>query len=168
MKGVRFKQLVVIKNLHKSKGRSSVWLCQCDCGSLLEATRKILKEGKRTRCDKCKKEQGHPNKTHGMSRAENSNYGRWRSIKQRTTDPKRPAFKNYGGRGIYMVKEWLSDFSKFDAYIKTLEHYGKTGYELDRKDNNGNYEPGNLRWVTKSINCQNRRERIRNEQGQFI
>lgn len=51
----------------------------------------------------------------------------------------------YGGRGITMCSEWKDDFYSFLDYIgkkPTLKH------SLDRIDNNGNYEPGNVKWST--------------------
>jgi len=62
-------------------------------------------------------------------------------------------YKNYGGRGISICKEWY-DFKNF--YDDMIVGY-ETGLELDRENNNGNYEKSNCRWVTPKVNARNRR-----------
>lgn len=80
-------------------------------------------------------------------------YSRWSNIKARCYNPNHKDYKNYGGRGIIMCEQW-KDYNTFvdwhiDNYIE--------GYEIDRVDNNGNYEPSNCRFVTKTENLNNKR-----------
>jgi hypothetical protein len=89
---------------------------------------------------------------------------KWTSIKQRLDNPNHVSHKNYGGRGIDMCAEWRQDFSKFIEHISELTHYMETGYSLDRIDNDGNYEPGNVRWATHSEQQLNRRDSKMNRQ----
>lgn len=71
------------------------------------------------------------------------------AILQRCNNPKNPWFKNYGGRGIKCL---LGKTSK-EVYLELLKIKGyKKGLQLDRINNDGNYEHGNLRWVTSSEN----------------
>jgi 5-methylcytosine-specific restriction endonuclease McrA len=79
----------------------------------------------------------------------------WRSMKRRITNPKSSRYHRYGGRGITIFPEWLNSFQKFKTYI--IENLGDRpdGYSLDRINNDGNYEPGNLRWATAEIQKQN-------------
>lgn len=73
---------------------------------------------------------------------------------QRSTNPKAAHYHNYGARGIQVCAEWR-DFKKFHQWAITSGW--AEGLELDRKDNNGNYEPDNCRWVTHSVNNLNKR-----------
>ncbi|MBQ7705889.1 MAG: hypothetical protein IJT73_10795 [Selenomonadaceae bacterium] len=68
--------------------------------------------------------------------------------------------KNYGGRGITVYPAWIDDFQAFYDYVSKLEHFGETGYTLDRIDNDGNYEPDNLRWADAKTQQRNTRKNV--------
>ena len=76
---------------------------------------------------------------------------------QRCTNPNQIRFKDYGGRGIKVCDEWLNSFEAFYDHVSQLPHFGEEGYSLDRINNNGNYEPGNVRWATAAEQVKNRR-----------
>ena len=79
----------------------------------------------------------------------------WRGMKHRCNSVVSPAYYNYGGRGITVCKEWQDDPTEF---IKWAEQNGwRLGLEIDRIDNNGNYSPGNCRFVTRFNSAQNKR-----------
>ncbi len=78
----------------------------------------------------------------------------WTNMKQRCTNPKNPAYHNYGGRGITVCDRWLHSFS---AFLADMGRRPTKAHEIDRIDNESGYAPYNCRWVTVKENCRNRR-----------
>lgn len=137
---------------------------KCRCGKLFVSTATKVKTGHTTSCG-CYRDMkvSEVNIIHGMS-----NHWlrfKWSSIKGRIFNPHVKVYKNYGGRGITMFPPWIHDFVAFHNYVITLPDCGKAGYSLDRIDNNGNYEPGNLRWTTMNVQTRNRRKLPANTSG---
>lgn len=93
---------------------------------------------------------------HGMSRT--PEYAAWASAKHRCCNDKSDKWIHYGGRGIKMCKEWRDDFLAFYLHIGPKPK-PFSEYSLDRLDNEGNYEPGNVRWATVEEQHENRRPR---------
>ena len=91
-------------------------------------------------------------KTHGLSNS--PIYNAWINMKQRCTNPNYRGYSDYGGRGIKVCQPWLTSFEDFN---EDMGSSWQPGLELDRIDVNGNYEPGNCRWVTKSKQNRNKR-----------
>lgn len=79
---------------------------------------------------------------------------KWQSIKTRCEDPTFRAYGRYGGRGIKLSDEF-QDPRVFVEYVRSLPNASRD-LQLDRIDNSRGYERGNLRWVTSSVNCNNR------------
>ena len=80
-------------------------------------------------------------------------YHIWKSLKQRCNNSKHPAYHNYGGRGITYTDEWES----FEGFYNWAKDYYQYGLDLDRIDNNKNYEPNNCRFISRRTNVNNRR-----------
>lgn len=76
------------------------------------------------------------------------------AMKQRCLNPNNPSYRYYGARGIKICDRWLESYNNFE---NDMGLPSELSLELDRIDNNGNYEPSNCRWVTKEINLKNRR-----------
>lgn len=89
-----------------------------------------------------------------MSRSRSPEFLAWKGMIARCHNPKYAAYADYGGRGIAVCPEWRASFEAF------LHHAGRKpspALELDRIDNDRGYEPGNVRWTTRSENDRNRR-----------
>jgi hypothetical protein len=79
----------------------------------------------------------------------------WRLMIRRCESPKDTSFKDYGGRGIKICERW-HNFDNFYADMGVQP----VGMQIDRIDNNGNYEPGNVRWVTPPQQTRNKRNNV--------
>ena len=84
-------------------------------------------------------------------------YRTWQGMKQRCFQQTHKSFKHYGGRGITVCEEWKNSFQAFYEYVSQLPHFGEKGYSIDRINNEGNYEPGNVKWSTQKEQISNRR-----------
>jgi len=89
-----------------------------------------------------------------LSKNKSPVYVVWNSMKQRILDKNLPDYKYYGDRGIKICKDWLNDFWSFHDWC--LNNGYKKGLQIDRIDNDGNYEPSNCRFITAARNVQNR------------
>lgn len=155
--GMRFGKLVVTSFSH-SKNNKRYWNCICDCGNTTKVKTSDLRSGNTQSCG-CKRAETIKAvcSVHGLTHKKP--YNIWATIKQRCCNENCCDYPNYGGRGIVMHTEWLCSFKSFFDYVSALPHYGEPGYSLDRIDNDGNYEPGNVRWATIKEQNNNRRKR---------
>ena len=87
---------------------------------------------------------------HGLSKTKE--YRVWCGIKARCLNKNNPAYKYYGGRGIKICDEWINAYTTF---YKDMGSRPFPDAVIDRIDNNGNYEPGNCRWITQAENMRN-------------
>jgi hypothetical protein len=159
LSGRRFGRLTALRYSHSDDDGRALWLCRCDCGEPATVRGKDL--GKQTSCGCQKREHVRALKfKHGQRWT--ALYTCWLNMNDRCRNPKNRQYKDYGGRRIKVCGEWEPSFSAFSAYI--LAHLGERppGMTLDRIDNDGNYEPGNVRWATRSMQRRNQRRMILN------
>lgn len=82
----------------------------------------------------------------------------WCNMKSRCTGKAGSQFDDWGGRGIRVCDEWMDDFDAFFAHIGLRP---SPRHSIDRyPDNDGNYEPGNVRWATRDQQMGNKRDNI--------
>lgn len=153
----RFGRLTALGPVGHDKKKSVLWFCRCDCGnSTVTATGRLI-FGNVQSCGCLQKERAATaNRTHGKTGS--SVYKTWTGIIQRCTNTNYEKYKLWGGRGISVCDEWRCSFEVFHDYVSKLPNYGEKGYTLDRVDNDGNYEPGNVRWATATEQQCNRRD----------
>lgn len=107
-------------------------------------------------------DKGQNYKRHGLSYIKE--YDTFLNMRSRCYKKNSPSYKNYGLRGIKICDKWLNNPKLFIDYVQSLPDYGTNNYSLDRIDNDGNYEPGNLRWASKYTQIINRRVYYKNIQ----
>lgn len=161
LQGQTFGRLKVIKESKKIKGRIA-WVCLCVCGNYTQVATKELRNGNKTNCG-CLNKTG--NYKHGYNCIGNIHplYKVWIGIKKRCYDKNFKQFKDYGGRGISICDKWLNDPKEFIEW--GLANGYRKGLDIDRINNDGEYSPENCRFVTRSINCVNKRKQKNNTSG---
>lgn len=125
--------------------------CRCDCGTVKLVHTAYLVNGRSKSCGCYRAERtaecNRQRADHGLSKHEH--WHRWSNMLERCENPQNPKYPRYGGRGIAICEEW-HDVRNFIAYLETELGPCPPGYSLDRVDNDGNYEPGNMRWASTS------------------
>lgn len=147
--GSRFGKWTVVA-FYDMRGEYSRWVCRCDCGNEGVVFRCNLRTGHSYGCSECaaKRRTKHG---HCRNRTWTRTYSIWHSMMGRCYIPSATGFPNYGGRGIRVCERW-HDYKNFLADMGECP----PGYQIDRIDNDGDYEPANCRWVTHAENQRNR------------
>jgi len=142
-----------------SKARK-FWLCKCACGRTAEVREEQLRAGTSKQCMSCRSMaiRKRPARTLHIP---NELYHRLsmkaRAAIGRCVDPQHVQYDDYGRRGIQVYAEWVRDPCAFILYLHSLPGCEDETLVLDREDNDGHYEPGNLRFVTHYVSTHNTR-----------
>lgn len=160
--GMRYGQLVVVDVLASVNSCKRV-LCLCDCGNYRSVFVSNLTQGTAVNCGcTLAVNKSLPKIKHGQAggsgKTMSKEYACWCNARSRCFNPNMNGYENYGGRGITMCEEWRHSFEAFFAYVGPKP---SPMHSIDRIDNDGNYEPGNVRWATASEQINNRRKRKR-------
>lgn len=132
-----------------SRHKKVLWNLRCGCGKEFSAVAAQVKSGKTSSCG-CLRSRGNPK--HGLR--SHVLYSTWCNMKARCDNPKHPQYADYGGRGISYCSEW----AEFPAFLADVGERPFDGASLDRIDNDGNYEPSNVRWADRRTQRVNSRQ----------
>lgn len=151
--GQRFGRLTVLAPTEKRHNRSVIWLCQCDCGKVVEVNGNYMRNGDTRSCgclhDEAAAERGRANKVHGGCR--DRLHRIWTGMLTRCRNPNHPEFHRYGGRGIKVCRSWEHSYQAFKdwAYSHGYDDQAPRGVcTIDRIDVDGDYCPENCRFVS--------------------
>lgn len=157
LSGKRYGYLTVIERVedreYKGGRKKTQYLCLCDCGNTTFATGECLRCGSTKSCG-C--HRGDPLIRYSMKHGKRHEriYSIYCDMKKRCYNNKCSGYKNYGGKGVTICKEWLDDFNSF--YRWSMEHGYDETLTIDRIDSSGNYEPTNCQWITRAENTSRR------------
>ena len=158
--GDQYGRFQVIEEVSGSSPRK--FRCHCQCGTEVVVHLASLVSGRSQSCgclhtEILARDITARNHRHGM--ANHPLYATWYTMVRRCTSPASASYRQYGGRGIAVCPEWL-DVRTFLSWVDANLGPRPVGHSLDRIDNNGNYEPGNVRWASGKEQNANRRRPV--------
>jgi hypothetical protein len=147
--GKTFNFLTVLEDLPNIRGKIRIVEAECKCGSVKKYRLANLRSNHTKACG-CLYIKHNKSKT--------PEFKAWDSLKARCLNTRHKQYKDYGGRGISIHPEFLGE-NGFINFFKEVGERPSRFHSIDRENNNGNYEPGNLRWATKKEQSLNQRTR---------
>ena len=154
--GRTFSRLTLVAFAER-RGKSNYGLFLCSCGEEHVAEFSAVACGRTRSCGCLAGEasvlSGKRNATHGMSKT--VEFAAWGKMLARCSNPRDNSFKYYGARGISVCARWRE---KFENFFEDMGPRPSSEHSLDRINVNGNYEPSNCRWATKSEQARNTRD----------
>lgn len=148
MFGQRFHRLTVM-GYERFFGDKAWLYCVCDCGTIKKVRPSNVRSGsiQSCGCQRLEKSRTRRYFTHGMTKS--PEHRAWTAMKQRVKTP------GYVSLGVQVCREWQDSFEAF------YQHVGPRPsivHSIDRVNNNGHYEPGNVRWATPAQQSRNKRD----------
>lgn len=125
----------------------SFWVCRCACGTIAEVSIGHLRNGASKSCG-CGVFAKH-------RLCGSPEYIAWRHMRDRCSNPKSQMWRWYGARGIKVCSRWADSFEAFYADVGPRP---SSKHSIDRIDNDGNYEPENVKWSIREQQDNNRRD----------
>lgn len=168
IEGKKFNRWTVIKYEY-NKQNHSFYLAKCDCGTERIVSGNYLRRGTSKSCGCYQDDQW--SKSRPISRINYIIGNLHHSMMQRCYWSKHKSWHRYGGRGIFVCKEWHNK-RVFKEFL--LSNDWRQGLQIDRINNDGNYESSNVRLVTRSENTRNSttmtiwKNKRRNAKGQWM
>jgi hypothetical protein len=164
--GQRFGRLTVLSFAGIDKHRNALWLCRCDCEKeKLISGRHLHGDGTKS-CECLMREIAAQkmratsilNIKHGHAIQRTPEYHSWTGMRARCCYPRHNSYQNYGGRGIRFCDRWRGE----DGFENFLEDLGPrpVGTTLGRFGDIGNYEPGNVKWMTRAEQEAEKRKKL--------
>jgi hypothetical protein len=159
----RYGRLLVIAK-EPNIGKLAAWLCQCDCGNKKIIRGASLRNGYTKSCG-CMLKEHSAKISYNVSSKRKLPYSDIRikrqilsNMKRRCYNSKSKDYKNYGGRGIIICDEWLNSNEVFYKWLDDNNY--QLGLQINRIDNDGNYEPINCDLIKPKENARNKRTNV--------
>lgn len=148
--GSRYGRWTVVSEAPPNGFGEARWICRCDCGTVKDVAGSSLRHGKSRSCGCSNREATSlSNRTHGMTRTKE--YRAYQQAKKRCRRPNSTGYERYGGRGIEFR------FESFEEWFDELGPAPRPEFSVDRINNDGHYERGNVRWSTAREQWGNRK-----------
>ena len=149
----------------EKEGRTG-WTLRHTCGATIARTSHSLRYNPRTFCPGCMVKHGNRTertqeqrdaigartRTHGLRQT--PEYLVWNAMRSRCNNPNVESYARYGAIGVRVCDAWNASF---EAFIRDVGRRPSPKHSLDRLENSGNYEPGNVEWRTAKQQARNRR-----------
>lgn len=139
-----------------SKTNTAIYgLYECPiCKKHFKTKTNLVNKGMSTKCRSCANRISASARKHKHGDWKARLYSIYNNMKARCTNENAPTYKYYGGKGVTICDEWMSDYLLFKEWA--LNNGYKDDLTIDRIDSNGCYEPNNCRWATMAEQSKNK------------
>jgi len=154
LQGMKFGRLLVVSEYGRNNRKNVIWNCLCDCGKMSTVISNHLTKGNIKSCGCLSAEKAKSRMTtHGKSKT--PEYEIWCGMIKRCLNENNKSYVNYGGRGISVCERW----GHFENFLADMGPRPSQYHSLERKEVDGNYNPENCKWATRTEQARNTRKR---------